>query len=392
MSENTTERGKIAVAIPKSTARGHNLAQYSRRKKAMLLALLLLAAAAGYLFVSHDDAWYGTTIAVVETIETTHTQTQAGTSIGEEKYYVQHITAHITNGPQKGQTVSLTNQYSDSGVRDEAYRRGDKLFIQPGRDGTTGKIIEQKRDTLVYLLAAALFFGMLAIAGMTGLLAALSLLVNIALLTAALLLYQAGWNLFALTAVLMVLFTLLSLLVANGWNRCSGLCIAVTLLSLALTAGIFLIVRAVSPPLQYQMMEYTVVPDDLSALFFCEILVGGLGAVMDVAISLISTADELLIHNPNLPYPQLRDSVQAVGDDIMGTMVNVLFFTYICGGLPEILLMLRNNLTMSFVWEYVLSFELVRFLTGSIGLVLAIPVSQLVLRIWVSRRRIEHDD
>ncbi len=82
MSENTTEKGEIAVAIPKSTARGHNLAQYSRRKKAILLALLLLAAAAGYLFVSHDDAWYGTTIAVVETIETTHTQTQAGTSIG----------------------------------------------------------------------------------------------------------------------------------------------------------------------------------------------------------------------------------------------------------------------------------------------------------------------
>ena len=46
-----------------------------------------------------------------------------------------------------------------------------------------------------------------------------------------------------------------------------------------------------------------------------------------------------------------------------------------------------NNLTVSFVWEYVLSFELVRFLVGSIGLVLAVPISQLVLKLWTNRRK-----
>ena len=54
------------------------------------------------------------------------------------------------------------------------------------------------------------------------------------------------------------------------------------------------------------------------------------------------------------------------------------------------LLMLRNNLTVSFVWEYVLSFEMVRFLVGSIGLVLAVPISQLVLKLWTSRREVQH--
>ena len=54
------------------------------------------------------------------------------------------------------------------------------------------------------------------------------------------------------------------------------------------------------------------------------------------------------------------------------------------------LLMLRNSMTMSFVWEYVLSFEMVRFLAGSIGLVLAVPITQLVLRVWVKRREVAH--
>lgn len=194
----------------------------------------------------------------------------------------------------------------------------------------------------------------------------------------------------ALTGCMILLFTMLSLLIGNGVNRRSLLAIVVTLLSIAVTAGIYLVVRAVSPALQYQMLEYAVVPDDLSSLFFCETMVGGLGAVMDVAISLISTADELLEQDPHIPYTQLKKSVRAVSDDIMGTMVNVLFFTYICGGLPGMLLMLRNAMTMSFVWEYVLSFEMVRFLVGSIGLVLAVPITQLVLRVWVKRQEAAH--
>lgn len=359
----------------------------SRRVRRMLLIVLLLCAAAGYVAVDHNDAWYTDTIAVVLDVQTAHTETQSGVSAGEENYFVQTITARLTNGARAGETIRLSNQYTDSGVRDERYRVGDKLFVEPGGEGEIGKIVGQKRDTLVYLLAAALLGGMLAAAGVSGLLAVLSLLCNMALLYAALRCYQSGWNLLALTGALIFLFTALSLLIANGWNRRAALAIAASLLAIAVTAGLFLAVRACTPALQYQMMEYAVVPDDLSALFFCECMVGGLGAVMDVAISLISTADELLTRQPDIPYHRLRDSVRAVSDDIMGTMVNVLFFTYICGGLPEILLMLRNQLTVSVVWEYVLTFELVRFLVGSIGLVLAVPSSQLVLKLWLRRQR-----
>ena len=308
----------------------------------------------------------------------------------KENYYVQTITANILNGEYKGKTATLSNQYTDSNVRDEAYAVGDQLLVDLARDGTTGKILEQKRDTLVYLLVAVLLIGLIAVADRAGFFSFLSVCINLVLLLFALRCYLTGWNIMALTACMIFLFTVLSLLIGNGVNRRSLLAIVVTLLSIVVTAGIYLLVRAVTPALQYQMLEYAVVPDDLSALFFCETMVGGLGAVMDVAISLISTADELLEQNPHIAYDQLRKSVRTVSDDIMGTMVNVLFFTYICGGLPGMLLMLRNAMTMSFVWEYVLSFEMVRFLAGSIGLVLAVPITQLVLRVWVKRQEVAH--
>lgn len=380
----------MITKIPGSRAMGRRKLPLSRHRQGILLLVLLVLAAVGYVVVSNDADWYSTTIVTITDIQTAHTETQAALSGGMEEYYVQTIAAEVQNGELKGSTAALSNQYTTSGVRDEQYRVGDSLLVELGDDGKTGKILEQKRDTLVYLVAAALLLGMVAVAGASGLLAVFSLAVNIALLTFALHCYLDGWNIMALTAVMILLFTMLSLLIGNGVNRRSLLAIAVTLLSIAVTAAIYLIVRAVSPALQYQMLEYAVVPDDLSALFFCETMVGGLGAVMDVAISLISTADELLEHDPHMSYRQLRGSVRAVSDDIMGTMVNVLFFTYICGGMPELLLMMRNGLTVSFAWEYVLSFELVRFLIGSIGLVLAVPISQLVLRIWMNRQEAAH--
>ncbi len=380
----------MITKIPGSRAMGQRKRSFCRSKRGALLLVLLALAAIGYVAVSQDADWYSTTIVTITDIQTAHTETQDAVSGGTEEYYVQTIAAQVQNGALKGSTVELSNQYTTSGVRDEQYRIGDRLLVELGRDGKTGKILEQKRDTLVYLLAAALLLGMLAVAGSSGLLAVLSLAVNIALLTFALYSYLDGWNIMALTAVMILLFTFLSLLIGNGINRRSLLAIAVTLLSIAVTAAIYLIVRAVSPALQYQMLEYAVVPDDLSALFFCETMVGGLGAVMDVAISLISTADELLEHDPHMSYRQMKASVRAVSDDIMGTMVNVLFFTYICGGMPELLLMMRNSLPVSFAWEYVLSFEMVRFLIGSIGLVLAVPISQLVLRVWMKGRETAH--
>lgn len=357
----------------------------------MLLVVLIVAAILGYVLVDHDAALYrDMTVVKITNISTEHTETQSGVLADKENYYVQTITADILNGAYKGKTATFSNQYTDSNVRDETYTTGDQLLVDLSHDGTTGKILEQKRDTLVYVFVVVLLIGLIAVADRAGFFSFLSVCINICLLLIALRCYLSGWNIMALTGCMILLFTILSLLIGNGVNRRSLLAIVVTLLSIAVTAGIYLLVRALSPALQYQMLEYAVVPDDLSSLFFCETMVGGLGAVMDVAISLISTADELLEQDPHIPYAQLKKSVRAVSDDIMGTMVNVLFFTYICGGLPSMLLMLRNAMTMSFVWEYVLSFEMVRFLVGSIGLVLAVPMTQLVLRVWIKRQEASH--
>ena len=202
--------------------------------KKILLLLLVVAAVIGYILVDHDAGLYrDMTVVKITDISTKHTETQTGVLSDKENYYVQTITANILNGEYKGKTATLSNQYTDSNVRDEAYAVGDQLLVDLARDGTTGKILEQKRDTLVYLFVAVLLIGLIAVAGFFSF---LSVCINLVLLLFALHCYLTGWNIMALTACMIFLFTVLSLLIGNGVNRRSLLAIVVTLFSIAVTA------------------------------------------------------------------------------------------------------------------------------------------------------------
>ena len=59
-------------------------------------------------------------------------------------------------------------------------------------------------------------------------------------------------------------------------------------------------------------------------------------------------------------------------------MSNVLFFTYLCAGLPVFVLAMRNGFLMRNYIASNFSLELARFLTGSIGIVITIPISAFV--------------
>lgn len=356
----------------------------ARKRRILVIAALLVLVLIGLPLVQNDYALYDTTIVQVEQIRQEFSHTEASAA-AKESYYTQTLTCYVKNGDRKGETVTLTNTYSSSGIREERYRTGDCLFVSLGSDG--GKIYCQKRDVYLYVVAALLLLGVLLVAGTSGLPALLSTAINVCLLVAALHLYLNGHNIFLITAGMVFVFSTLSLLLSNGWSRCTQLAIVSTLLSMVATGAIYCIVRACSAPLQYQLMEFAVVPDDLSQLFLCEVMVGSLGAVMDVAISIVSTVDELLVSNPDIESQALLRSIREVGFDIMGTMVNVLFFTYLCGGLPTVLLMLKNNLGLTFIWQYQITFELVRFLVGSIGIVLTVPIAEGVAMLFLRERR-----
>ena len=125
--------------------------------------------------------------------------------------------------------------------------------------------------------------------------------------------------------------------------------------------------------INFNELSFLTVP--IEDIILPELLIGSTGAIMDVAITISSSISELIQKDNNISVKNLKKSAREIGKDIMSTMSNVLFFTYLCSGLPIFVLALRNGFSM---YNYISSnftLELTRFLIGSIGIVLTIPVS-----------------
>ena len=96
-------------------------------------------------------------------------------------------------------------------------------------------------------------------------------------------------------------------------------------------------------------MEYIKEPytrHDADMIFMGQLLIVGLGAIMDVAITITATANELIRRNPEISTKNLIHSCKEVSDDITGTMINIIFFTNLAAGLSFFVLSMRNGISL----------------------------------------------
>lgn len=335
----------------------------------------------GIVFVFHNDRWYDTTIVKITDVQTSFSKESQGNHGEKEKYYNQVLNGTIMNGKLEGSKIRLKNQYSLSGVYDDQYKVGDEVFVamhSADKDTISAHISGLKRDKYLAILFAILFLSILMVLRKKGIFVILSLAVNIFVFCYALNLYENGKDLLLLSNSMVLFFTFFSLLLISGFKRKTFAAIISTLLSIAITVLIFKLVMANTNGVDYAFMEYLVSPTDLPEIFMSQILLGGLGAIMDVTITMSSTIGELVEKNSIISIQDLIKSGREVGHDIMGTMVNVMLFTYVCGSIPMIIFKMKNDINLINIALWNMPFEWYRFLLGSIGILLSIPISLFI--------------
>ena len=117
----------------------------------------------------------------------------------------------------------------------------------------------------------------------------------------------------------------------------------------------------------------------MSAILLCGMLLAGLGALNDVTITQVSTVWELHAANPAVPRRRLFTQGMAVGRDHIASTVYTLAFAYVGTALP--MLMAASLMQRSFIDLLQVSLiaeEIVRTLTASVGLILAIPLTTAI--------------
>ena len=117
---------------------------------------------------------------------------------------------------------------------------------------------------------------------------------------------------------------------------------------------------------------------NFQGILFAGIIIGALGAIMDVAVSISSGLQEVRNHKPNIGFQELLSSGMNIGRDIMGSMLNTLIFAYVGVSIAIILIISQNGIGLIEFLNYgFVTEEIVRSLIGSLGLLATIPVTAL---------------
>lgn len=356
----------------------HIILQKAKDRKAMCIMLFIYFAI--ILFVSFDAWLYKIPLVKVTEVRTEEKEREDGTRGGEEVHYRQFLKGVVLNGEHKKETIQLKNEYAESEVTSQKYQKYDKVFVEIREKANTlsGNIKGLKRDTGVVALLGLLLLLLFVVTKKQGVRTIFTVGVNIAIYMVGFAFFLNGKDVLKICNVMVLTFTIGTLLLLNGVNRRTLASVLSTLCVLAVIMGLFHFVMGMAGETDYAAMEYLGSLDNPSELFEAEVMLAGLGAIMDVTVTISATLGELVRKRPSIRWKELFFSGREVGYDIMGTMISVLLFTFGCGLIPTFLIRMNNDISFLTVAKLNIPFEICRFLIESIGIVIAIPISIFV--------------
>lgn len=123
---------------------------------------------------------------------------------------------------------------------------------------------------------------------------------------------------------------------------------------------------------------------DFTGLLSCAILIAGLGVLNDVTITQASSVWELRAAAPMISRAEIFSRAMRIGRDHIASTVYTVFFAYVGAALSTLMLMYIYNrsvlMTLS-VEEF--ATEIVRTIVGSVGLILAVPITTWVATLFL---------
>lgn len=118
---------------------------------------------------------------------------------------------------------------------------------------------------------------------------------------------------------------------------------------------------------------------NISTVLFAATMIASLGAVMDVAVSLLSALWEVRLADPDITGRGLWRAGLRMGRDMIGTMSNTLIFAFAGGSLTTLLvLMTYGTDPVQLLHSDYIALEMAHGLCGTCAVILTVPLASLV--------------
>lgn len=310
-----------------------------------------------------------------------------------QKQPFQTLTLEIMSGPETGKKVNFDyGKLPMPGI--DLFKIGDRAILGKSdvNDETSYYLVDRVRRPTLYWLAALFVTVTLLVARKKAIQSLMALTASFVVIFYVVLpQLLAGASPLIVSLLAAVCIIPLTFYLSHGVNTKTHIAAAGTLFALLLTATLSTLFVSWAHLSGYASEDAAFLQNDRSfinvkGLLLAGMIIGVLGILDDVTISQTSVVEELLTVNPELSLGQLYTKAMNVGKDHIASMINTLVLVYVGAAMPLLLLFMNTPKPVSEIINYeIVAEEIVRTLTGSIGLVLAVPITTALAAWWLKK-------
>ncbi len=309
----------------------------------------------------------------------------------------QIVTLRLLSGNQKGKQVEAINELLGDKRRDKLFEEGDRVLCRSRL--SHGEIVDSVaeefyRIDLILLLVALFVVVLILLAGVNGLKSALSFLFTAMAFTKLLIPSMlAGYSPLLISIGVVFVTTTVIILLVGGVTRKGFVALSGAMTGVVATALMAIIFGALFN-IPATVMEYseTLLYAGFSNLRFSDIFISTIfissaGAVMDVAMDIAASQEELITRAPHLSRKELIRSGLNIASPVVGSMTTTLLFAYSGSFMFAFMAFMAQGVPLvSIVNRGFIAAELLHTMVGSFGLILVAPITAVIGGILFPRR------
>jgi uncharacterized membrane protein len=311
----------------------------------------------------------------------------------------QGVTLRILDGPFKGREVSGNNPLRALMDRDKIFAVGDTALVVLSLD-EKGEIIfvnpqDHYRLGLELLLLGLFSLALILFGGWIGAKALLSFLFAALMLWKVLVPFMLkGYNPVLISlAVVTVLTGVIMFLVAGATRK--GIVAFLGAILGVLTSCVMAIyftkafhahgaVMPFTQTLLYAGFSHL----NLTEIYIAAVFIAASGAVMDLAMDVATSMDELVSKKSDITVIEAITSGFRMGRAVVGTMVTTLLFAYSGGYITVLMAYMAQGVPLANLFSFIyVATQVLKTLVGSFGLVMVAPFTAIVGGLLLVPRR-----
>ncbi len=327
---------------------------------------------------------------------------QGETEVDNYKSYYQVVSVKILEGSEKGKTKNIENG--------KQFRMGKNQLLKVNQEIVIAKVIYPNGETIysvydfyrlnmIALFLIIFFIAIFLVGGKKGIGSTIGMLISLMIILFFIVpLILKGYDPLTITIIGSMIIILTTTYLAHGVSQKTTIALISTIVSLIFTAGFalcaieFSSITGLGNEEAYSLQLGPTSFIDIRGLFLSGIIITTLGALNDITTTQSTTIYELRETNPKLSFMELFEKGLNVGKEHIASMVNTLILAYAGGAFAVFIFLVLNPVKLPY-WvilnNEIISDEIIKIISGSMGLLLSVPIVTIIAAYWFSNKTIK---